>query len=92
MFETTTRIFYVFLISIKKIMKKSFKKVFSGLAGLLIVGVLFGVLIKVSAAFSSIHITAPSDAGLVLSGTTTITWTEVGNTGSGIDIHLSSDG
>lgn len=63
-------------------MKKSFRKLFSGLAGLLIVGVLFGIVIQARAATnygtlaSEFTVTAPN-GGETLSWTTEITWTTI---------------
>ena len=55
-------------------MKKGFRKLFSGVTGVLIVGALFGIILQVHAAISTISISTPI-SGALRSGTQAITWT-----------------
>ena len=80
-------------------MKKSFKKLFSRVAMVMIVasqtplGSLLGTVGTASAEITSIVVTAPN-GGEILRGTGTITWSEFGSDqeSSAVNIYYSSNG
>lgn len=66
-------------------MKKGFKKLFSGLMGLFIVGIFFGVALQAHAAITTVTVVSPN-GGQARSGTNNITWTTNAATGN-VDIY-----
>jgi hypothetical protein len=79
-------VYIIFLIFYKnKIMKKGFKKLFSGLMGLFIVGIFFGVALQAHAAITTVTVVSPN-GGQARSGTNNITWTTNAATGN-VDIY-----